>query len=343
MNLATTEITELLPHEAAERLQALKRERDDASAIVRAVVSQAMEERSKLADARQRLAVMTQSSRPLPDGHPSVVQARRTIDACNSELARLGNRETTAAASFNHNAHIVTAIERWALGHTSAGRGFALAPKIEPQLLKGEGVLDGISRTRQEIRRLEADLHAARSAPLLASEARAAMVAQISALAEIGRPHVSPAIEHGEPIEFATTMMQTVARGETVAHVGWEEFAALPTFAYLFKDTLIKKLASEIDAEADDTAALSKSDRKRKEAELLVDISTTRRQTMALIALAEEQGIAVEIDSDCPPDILLGVIVTETPSAQPAGVDHAAEARRVTEALIEATTPIVAS
>jgi hypothetical protein len=185
---------------------------------------------------------------------------------------------------------------------------------------------------------LQADLHTVRSAPLLASEARAAMVAQISALAQIGRPHVSPAIEHGEPVEFATHEMEALARGETVAHVGWTAFNSLATFAWLHEAALIKKLSAEIDGESSDDAALSAADRKAREADLLGDIEATQKQIAALIRAAEADNIAVEFEADTPPEVILGIIVVVLlpPSPEPAGVELTDEVVRHREAVIGA-------
>lgn len=331
------DIISLLPPEAAAKLRAFRRDADDSAAVVRNIVSQTLEarERRQAAERRMREVTRPRSGKAAGEGHPGYEAAKAALDQAGLELAELANREAAASAVWTLRAGLVRNIERALQDQASRGLAFKMAPEVEPRLARGEDTIAGIERNRRELRRLTADLHAVRSAPLLASEARAAMIAQINALAEVGRPHVSPAIEHGEPIEFATVQMRTLARGETVAHVGWEQFDGLSTFAWLHRDALIKRLAAEIDSEVDDSASLSAADRKRRESELLGDIGATNRQIAALSALAESQGITVEHDADVEPEIALGIVAIEPP-AQPSGFDIAADILRRAGAVAKA-------
>lgn len=356
MNLDTTDIAELLPAEAADRLRALRLTRDDAGAIMRSLMDRVLDARATRQDAETRLRSLTKTVRPLPPDHPSVIAVQRIIDNANAELQRLANHEAITAGAFNHAGRLVTTIERWARDHVSAGRAFAPAPTIEPRLLENENVIDAIERNRREIRRLEADLHACRSAPIPAAEAKAAMREQVAALAARGRPYVEGLIEHGEPITFEALNMRASSvnvedasdprrdgtprqasipqRAAPPVIVAWSQLDALGLVAWLHQDALVKRLSAEIDAAADDGAALSIADRKKRETELLSEIAGTRRQIAALIRAAEAEGIAVEFDDDTPPETILGVVVIDA-APQPAGIDHAdivANARRASEA-----------
>ncbi len=332
------DIIELLPADAAARLRAFRRDADDAAAVVRNIVTRTLEvrERRQSAEARLRYVTRPPSGRAAGEGHPGYEQAKADVDRTAAELAELANRETAASAIWNLRAGIVRDIERELRDKASRRLAFQMAPAIEPHLLKGEDVIAGIERCRREVRRLQADLHEVRSAPLLASEARAIMVAQVNALAEAGKPYVGATVETGAPVEFATEGMRTVARGEAIAYVGWEQSNALATLAWLHRDALVKKLTAEIDGESDDAAALSAADRRKRESELLADLAATKRQIGALIALADSQGLTVEHEAGVEAEVALGIVTVL--AGQPAGIDLSEEILRQHRAVENAAT-----
>ena len=74
------------------------------------------------------------------------------------------------------------------------------------------------------------------------------------------------------------------------------------------RDALIKQLDAEIDAEADDKAALSHEARQKAEAEVLADLLAVERTKAALVWQAQAQGLPVEHRSDINPVALLGLV-----------------------------------
>ena len=98
----------------------------------------------------------------------------------------------------------------------------------------------------------------------------------------------------------------------------------LALFTWLHADVLIAKLDAEIDAEADDSAALSREERQRHEAEVMEDLLAVERDECALVWQAMEQGLPVEFRSDCSPQAVLGVQLVNRPHRDPPGTrEHA--------------------
>jgi hypothetical protein len=93
--------------------------------------------------------------------------------------------------------------------------------------------------------------------------------------------------------------------------------------AFIFKDALIAALDREIDAEADDKAALTHEARQQREAEAMGDLLSIEREEAALTWSAMEQGLPVEFRPDISPLALLGLQLrtearaTEAPGTSP--------------------------
>jgi hypothetical protein len=152
----------------------------------------------------------------------------------------------------------------------------------EPKLLKGESILDAVERLRRRGRELKADLHSIASAPFPAAHAKQRMKEQIEALAIQGAPIISDLIEHDRKIIWPTLRVQSdVVNAATPALAGLA-FAEVPDgvalTCWLHKDALVKRLAAEIDSEADDGAAMSHEARQIAEAEIAGDLLDAERQ-----------------------------------------------------------------
>jgi hypothetical protein len=154
-----------------------------------------------------------------------------------------------------------------------------------PKLAKGEAsIIDANENRRRRVRELKADLHRLESAPYPSADAKRRLREQIAALAQRGA-QVSLLIEHAEgEIVWATRSLQSQVLNSERAAVAFAETPdTLTTLVWAIKDKIIAKLDQEIDAEADDPAALSAEARATQAAEVLLDLLDIERQESALV------------------------------------------------------------
>jgi hypothetical protein len=190
----------------------------------------------------------------------------------------------------------------------------------EPKLAKGERLLNAIENRRRRARELRADLHRIRSAAFPSSHAKAQMRAQIEALAQQGAPNVATLIGHDRQIEWPTQMQQSTVRGGDHPALAFAEVrGVLPILAWLHKDFLIKRLDAKIDAEADDPAALSHTEREKRESEVMGDLLEIERQEAALVWAAMDERLPAEHRADCPALAILRCRLVTAPAANGRG------------------------
>jgi hypothetical protein len=142
---------------------------------------------------------------------------------------------------------------------------------------------------------------------------------QIEALAI--SPDVSPILEHDGKIVWLTQRVQSQVIG--VEQRGALAFAelqdAVALVCWLHKDSLIKRLDAEIDAESDDAAALTHEARQQREAEVLGDLLANERDEAEFVWQAQSQGLPVEHRADINPVALLGVRLVTAPAINERG------------------------
>ncbi|WP_144421086.1 hypothetical protein [Ahrensia marina] len=114
-----------------------------------------------------------------------------------------------------------------------------------------------ISKLRQQIAELTADMHQVQSAPYPASMAKQASRAKIERMAAAGAPDMLHCIDTGEPFKFSF-----LGAADELSLVG----ADLRTcqMAWLHKDAMIAKIEAEINELADDENALDPAEREAK-------------------------------------------------------------------------------
>jgi len=198
-----------------------------------------------------------------------VIAAQKLVDKLTREYQRLTARNEARTAAFTTAKQTETAVETWLRDL----RGTAVLDDFsgpEPTLSKGESIADGISRLQRRGRELKAVLHTIRSAPFPSAHAKAKMRAEIETLAMLGAPNVANLIEHDRKIEWPTTNLQSRILNVDTPAAGFAEVPdALAIIVWLHGPALIKRLNAEIDAEADDSAALTHSDREKRSAEAI--------------------------------------------------------------------------
>jgi hypothetical protein len=90
------------------------------------------------------------------------------------------------SAAWEVTSRVLGAVENWLRSGRPGGTTLEAVEIEPPKLLKGESLLDAISRLRHRGRELQADLHRIRSAPFPSSHAKARMREQVEILAQRG-------------------------------------------------------------------------------------------------------------------------------------------------------------
>jgi hypothetical protein len=143
---------------------------------------------------------------------------------------------------------------------------------------------------------------------------------QIEALAQQGAPAVSNLIEHDREIAWPTQMLRSEVHNTEVRSVAFAEVhCVLPVLAWLHKDALIARLDAEIDAEADDPAALSHTEREKRESEVQQDQLATEFSEAALVWAAMDERLPVEHRADCSPLAILQCRLITAPAVNGRG------------------------
>ena len=88
---------------------------------------------------------------------------------------------------------------------------------------------------------------------------------------------------------------------------------------WLFREQLIAKIATAIDADSDDAHALSEQQRQTQSAEIGASALMIERELAALVFHGQAEGLNVEHEVDADPRALLGVRLVVAPRTQPSG------------------------
>jgi hypothetical protein len=269
--------------------------------------------------AEQRLKQLTDHQQDggssLSDDDPRVIAAQKHLDKMTAEYKRLTARNDARAAAFTTAKQTATAVETWLRDSRPSGTVLQDHEVEPPTLVKGESsILDAIENRRRRVRELRADLKRISDSPFSSAHAKAQMRAQIEALAQRGAPNVADLIEHDRQIEFATTRVQSDVIGAEARGIAFHQATdALAVVAWMFKDALVKRLDAEIDAEADDKAAMSHEARQKAEAEVMGDLLDIERQEAAFVWQAMAQGLPVFHRKDCSPFAILQLRLVTAP------------------------------
>lgn len=289
---------DLLPPTASAKLIRLR----DSTALARVVLEATMDGRDaaiKAKDAARlrihQLMLPRNGDKALPtdSDHPGMLEAKKQLAIASAELERLAATFTAQEAVWKGRSSLRDTVEKWLF----EGRGKLIDNDFEvPSLRKGESsILDAIEGRRRRGRELAADLHQTRCAPVPSADAKLRMRAQIEALAEAGAPSVGGLVEHSHPVRFP------------ISYGGVEAPDVLALTVWLNKDLMIARLEAEIDAEADDAAALSDQARKKREAQIIADVLANERLEAVLCWTAMDQAMPCEHRSDINPLALLGI------------------------------------
>jgi hypothetical protein len=171
---------------------------------------------------------------------------------------------------------------------------------------------------RRRVRELRADLHRIESAPFPSSHCKQRMRQQVEGLATLGAPSVSSLTEHDRDIAWPTQRVTSSIYNAQPGAVGFSELPdALALVVWLHKDALIKQLDREIDAEADDDAALTHEARQQQEAVVMGDLLAVERDEAALVWRAMDERLPAEHRNDCAAEAILQTVSVVAPRTDP--------------------------
>jgi hypothetical protein len=183
-----------------------------------------------------------------------------------------------------------------------------------PQLLKNETVIDAIERHRRRGRELKADLNRIRSAPYPSEHVRAKIKQEVEALAMVGAPSVSDAVEHDRKIIWPLQRLRAdVVNSQVPAFAHTEVVDVLALTCWLHKDALLAALDREITSESDDAAALSGTERETRAAVVMGDLLAVEYDEARLVWQAQADKLPCEHRSDCAPQCILQVRLETAP------------------------------
>ena len=274
---------------------------------------------------------------------PQVVAEHRKLERAEKELARLTELKETRTVRWTAAGQLHQSVNDWVLRGIPGDCTLDVvedAP-VSELLTKADGgrIEAAVERYRHRQRELAADAHRVNSQQWPISMAEAAARELIERRADAGRPVLENAIEHGLPISFATTRLQSQvynvdARG-AVAFVEAEDAVGL--ICWLFDKELLAKISAGFREIGDDKNALDQQQREEMLATIGADSLAAERAECALIWAAAERGEIIDFRATTTPQRVLGVALRTVPRAAPAIVAGACLRPRRRAAM----TPIV--
>ena len=249
---------------------------------------------------------------------PEVVSVKRKLARAEQQLARLTTLKEDRAARWTAAARFDTAVSDWVLRGVPANcvlDAIEDAPQSE-LLKKGETLSDAVMRYRHRLRELEADAHRVNSQQWPISNAEADARELIARRAETGGPNCEIAIEHGQPISFATMSLRAQVRNAQPPAVAFIEAEdAVGLICYLFGPELLKKISAGFREIGDDKHALDQRQRDEMLATISADSLAAERAECSLIWAADARGEIIDFRPATSPQSAIGVSLRTVPHA----------------------------
>ncbi|MEP2111584.1 MAG: hypothetical protein ABJP10_16890 [Nitratireductor sp.] len=240
---------------------------------------------------------------PPPD---ELSEGEKRLVELRAEKTELLAARDAVTEKLTAEAGLMSRLDQWARALREPTAEFA--SPVSPKLRKGEALEDAITRLRETLNALHADLAVVRSAPLTAADAKSRAREQINALADTGAPDVSRTIAHGDPVTFPSTVPDLrLFHAGAGASVSGRTTDATALLAWLFRDQLADAIDKQIDAAGRDDHALPADERRDREAALVDAILQAERDEEALIVMTEKRGNGVVRRVDADPRAVLGL------------------------------------
>ncbi|GAB9242100.1 hypothetical protein [Bradyrhizobium diazoefficiens] len=322
---------EALPPEAREQIANFERQRGELTILSRADFEN---EQALRAEIFRHEARITELRRPrgeggfgLDDSAPQVIAEQRRLDQKRSDLARLLTLKEARSSEGRRLGELLRSIEQAIVARPAGTVGRMI--NVEVPAFRGN-VLDAIENRRRRLRELRADLARIRHAPHPSAARKAAMIAQVDGWAQQGRPDAAASIEHGEPITWPLASHRFDVYNVGPGAVAFGEFVDLVAFtAWWDREGMIERLSVELDAAADDAAALGDQERREQEQQVLADILSTEFEECRLVALAQSQGLPAEYRPDCDARAVLAIDWIAAPPEPREGAGEAGVIRHI--------------
>lgn len=332
------DVAELLPPAAAAVFRDLRQKLADLRALRMATGDEIDFHRtSKLAgEGRlQRLKLARGAGGPgLDDDDLQVQEVQRAVERHGAEMARLSQLNAGRDAVAQNLSQLFNRCEEF-VRHRPRNTIVRQVPppEIASVLKKNETPAAALDRLRLRLRELGADEHRVRSAPFPSSYAKTRMRAMVEQ--RMQEPDLTGLIEHDAEIRWPMTRldMPLVAVGQNQSPVigssAGEVIDILAVLAWLDPARLVAKLSAEIDAVADDEAAMTHEQRQVKLAEIEADRIALEREECAVIRHMQAQGMAIEYRADADPKAVLSVeletvVSNDAAAGRPSGMAAAA-------------------
>lgn len=230
------------------------------------------------------------------------------LEAVKSEISRLSGRRSAIAVRGRAFKQRTETMKRYINSTFSTNTKLDFNP-IEP--LATAHLAVAFAEAREQTNQLATAREEIERAPQTLAETRAAVAAEVAALAERGKPFLTHTFERG-PIRWGTEFVSSdldagVAGGEfSPSAVEVVNAAALVCWA--MKDTILKKLNTELEALADDKHAMSAADKAKALAANAIALLKAQREEEALAFACLKEGIdTIELRPDASAEAMLGI------------------------------------
>lgn len=308
-----------LPPAAVAKLQAMQDAGEEARAVYTTATDRLRRANETANQWRREVTTLRRQKRayvtPIGGGEPApsapLMQAERELAAAEAEVARHLARQGEANEASEGPRACLHQLQRW----LDKQRGRALPAFTgtvgAPVQRRGETLAQAVERVRGEIAERRADLHRIASAPLTSAEAKAAIRREVEALAEAGAPDVGRVLE-GQPIRWPSfrELRHLGSNGPIYGESGDPQAVdARALMAWLMKGLLLTRLEAEVDAIADDKAALSTVQRRTEDARVRAELLALERAEEALIEDAPPE-LRIWRRAEADPRAVLGLAET---------------------------------
>jgi hypothetical protein len=290
-------------------LLALRRQKDDAAALLSPIVDDVLDLRAQLsvAQARKRtlMAKLGDEGHGLPVDHVSVRDVSAEIVKMEADLARLIALQTSRSSRQQAIARLLSNVENWLRSSARPSGTLVDAQDVET----GGATIAGL---QDRLRQIAADQAAVESARVSSAVIKARVHEAVEALAQRG-PKVIGGGNIAWPVTpFSLPLIAVAEEGKRViGTAAGPQTDCIAMLCWLFKTEMIKRLDAEIAAGADDRNALTDQQRATKLADIAEAKLHAERVLAKLIWRAQAEGHDVQHagDSDCA--AVLGLAVAE--------------------------------
>ncbi|WP_448041103.1 hypothetical protein [Bradyrhizobium liaoningense] len=309
MVINTGDPLEVLPAEAREKVADLHRRRADVTTLYRSVFEDEQMLRAEIFKHEVRIAELMeprgQGGFGLDDSAPQVVAEQKRLAQKRSDLARLLTLKEARSSDGRRLGELLRSIEQAIAGRPAGTVGKMV--EIDPPSFKGD-LIDAIAGKQRRGRELRADLARIRCAPHPSAARKAAMVEQVAGWVEQGRPDAAASIEHGAPITWPLANCRFDVHNAGPGAIAFGQLVDVVAFmAWWDRQGMIERLSAELDAVADDDAALSDEERREQEAQTLADLLAVEREECRLVEIAQMQGLPADFRADADPRAILQI------------------------------------